>query len=229
MSRRPTDDDVVFLAAHLSRIMAAVVDAHVQGYGSPKTASRPLADILLAVLKMPFLEASQQVDRDISEYYLAVYRHMIARGSPKGAEQQWLATAELFRTIGDAKAELAKHPEPVGNLDNHEIFQFMVHFGEKEFREVANELDFDNASQAHAAVSAVLNTLDHGLSDNPLSSDERELLQLLVSGNTVDEIADELNVSARTIHRRLQTVWDQAGASSRAEGIAIVSARGWLD
>jgi len=228
MRRRPTDEDVVFLSAHVSRILAAVVEAHAQGYGSSKPASRTLADIILAVLKMPFTEASQQVDKDISEYYLVVYRHMIARGSPEGIENQWLATAELFRTIGDAKAEVAKHPVQIGDLDNREIFQF-VQLGANEFREIANELDSDNASQALYAAAAVLNSLDQRSSDYPTSTDEHELLQLLVSGNTVDEIADELNVSTRTIHRRLQAVWDRIGASSRAEGIAIVSARGWLD
>jgi DNA-binding NarL/FixJ family response regulator len=64
---------------------------------------------------------------------------------------------------------------------------------------------------------------------SPLSADDRRLLQLLVSGRTVEEIANYLDVSTRTIHRRLQHIWDEIGATSRSEGIAIVSTRGWLE
>ena len=229
MSRQATDDDVVFLAARINRMSAAILEAHAQGHTPAPAAGRPLVDIISALVKMPVFGADQELARAISDYYLAVYRYMIARGSPDGVEPEWLTMVDLFRAVGDAVADGVGQPGQHGDVDDQRDVVESVQFEQNQIRTIAEAVDSETTRQAQAAVSAVVKALDRGANNNSLSTSEQRLLRLLVSGNTVDEIADQLNVSARTIHRRLQTIWDRVGASSRAEGIAITSARGWLD
>lgn len=69
----------------------------------------------------------------------------------------------------------------------------------------------------------------HQALDDPLLLDrDRELLDLLATDLTVDEIARTYAVSKRTAERRLKALYARLGVTSRAEAVAVASGRGLL-
>ncbi|MDH3296093.1 MAG: LuxR C-terminal-related transcriptional regulator, partial [Acidimicrobiia bacterium] len=134
-----------------------------------------------------------------------------------------------LRTISDAYTDVARQLSKSAPAGDTRDALTTVRYGKDQLRRIAATVDAETAARAHAAATALVIALSPSSDGNPLSLQDRKLLRLLVSGNTIEEIASQLQVSRRTVHRRLHAVWDQAGASSRTEGIAIVSARGWLD
>jgi DNA-binding CsgD family transcriptional regulator len=61
-----------------------------------------------------------------------------------------------------------------------------------------------------------------------LSSAEFELLSLAVAGLTDEAMAHQLDVSRRTIERRLRRIMQRAGATSRAQLGLLAARQGWL-
>ncbi len=230
MNRQTTDVDVAFLVNRIRRICVGIVQAHEHGFGPSEATDQSVADILSNLIRTRILDTHEDVGRHIGEYYSAVYRYMIGRGSPSGVADQWVATAGLFRAIGDAYADVIdeQNSESI-DLDEHREVLQNIHHQADQLRLIAGLVDTKTVTDIASRVTAVVESLSTGAVTSPLSDDDRQLLHLLVAGNKVEEIASHLKVSSRTIHRRLQSVWDQVGASSRTEGIAIISARGWLD
>jgi DNA-binding CsgD family transcriptional regulator/DNA-binding MarR family transcriptional regulator len=71
--------------------------------------------------------------------------------------------------------------------------------------------------------------LDRGPVEGPLTEDERQLLSLLVGGASDASIARRLQISPRTIHRRLQELMRRADARSRMQLAWQACKLGWLD
>jgi DNA-binding NarL/FixJ family response regulator len=60
------------------------------------------------------------------------------------------------------------------------------------------------------------------------SAADSELLSLAVAGLTDEAMAHQLNVSRRTIERRLRKIMQCAGATSRVQLGLLAARRGWL-
>ncbi|NWF25099.1 helix-turn-helix transcriptional regulator [Streptomyces sp. PKU-EA00015] len=67
-----------------------------------------------------------------------------------------------------------------------------------------------------------------GTVDTDLGDDERELLYLMAAGSTDLRIARHFGVSSRTVERRIKTVLERLGATSRFQAGALAARRGWL-
>ncbi|MFF3291566.1 LuxR C-terminal-related transcriptional regulator [Streptomyces sp. NPDC003023] len=67
-----------------------------------------------------------------------------------------------------------------------------------------------------------------GEADVDLGDQERELLCLMAAGSTDLRIARHFGVSPRTVERRIRTVLDRLGATSRFQAGALAARRGWL-
>ena len=59
-----------------------------------------------------------------------------------------------------------------------------------------------------------------------LSPREREVLQLLVSGNANKEIATTLGITERTVKFHLTSIFNKLGADNRAQAVSIAHERG---
>lgn len=64
--------------------------------------------------------------------------------------------------------------------------------------------------------------------DNPLTSREIEIVQLLADGKTTKSIAEELHLSDGTIRNYVSIVLEKLGASNRIEAIKKALDKGWL-
>ncbi|CAM4267348.1 response regulator transcription factor [Jeotgalicoccus nanhaiensis] len=64
--------------------------------------------------------------------------------------------------------------------------------------------------------------------DNPLTSREIEIVQLLADGKTTKSIAEELHLSNGTIRNYVSIVLEKLGVSNRIEAIKKALDKGWL-
>ncbi len=61
----------------------------------------------------------------------------------------------------------------------------------------------------------------------PLTSREREVLELAAKGLRSKEIGEKLGVSARTVNGHLQSIYVKLGVSSRFAAVMCVASRHW--
>lgn len=231
MSLRHGDEDVRRLAGFLVVLTTDIAQAQADGEGPGDEDLLPSLHATEVILQAVFGESGTAAAGALSRYYLGVSRHMIARGAPDGLGRQWVDLTNLFRRAGDRLAELSDDVpgSADGQDDDFAGFQYPTELAPTRIAELARLLSGESVERHLAAGETVTRALGPTTDDNPLEGDERSLLRRVVAGDTVEQIADELGVSPRTVHRRLQAIWGRIGAASRLEGIALVSMRGWLD
>ena len=77
-------------------------------------------------------------------------------------------------------------------------------------------------------VSDIKNILRAPLSDTPLSSREREVLNLVAKGMSNKEIAYSLKISDRTVQFHLKSIFTKTQTSSRTEAVTSSIKMGWI-
>lgn len=65
-------------------------------------------------------------------------------------------------------------------------------------------------------------------SSSPLSEREREVLRLAVPGASNKVIAHQLDVSVRTVHAHMRSIFGKLGVASRTEAVMVGIRQGWL-
>ena len=75
-----------------------------------------------------------------------------------------------------------------------------------------------------AAALDAIRRVPHGPSER-----EVEIVRLLASGATTEEIAHALGISPRTVESHVRRMFDRYGAVSRAELAALATREGWVD
>ena len=64
---------------------------------------------------------------------------------------------------------------------------------------------------------------------NPLSDREREVLRLAARGASNKLIAQELQLSVRTVHAHMRHIFGKLGVASRIEAVMLGVRQGWLE
>lgn len=64
--------------------------------------------------------------------------------------------------------------------------------------------------------------------DNPLSQQEKRILQLISLGKTNQEIADTLYLSNGTIRNYISSILNKLSANNRIEATRIAEEHGWV-
>lgn len=77
-----------------------------------------------------------------------------------------------------------------------------------------------------AVATRLLARVNAGPSSDELSTREREVLQLLVSGASNKEIAAQLDLSGNTIKTHLSRIFDKLGVKTRTEAVSLALQRG---
>ena|GEM_PF-643811 len=97
----------------------------------------------------------------------------------------------------------------IENFSESTILGFISSTAPRDFTETCHELIYidDSASKVVGVIEKLIKSLNQGhkvLSENPLSDREKEVLKLLVKGDTAKEIAAKLFISTHTVvtHRK---------------------------
>lgn len=222
---RLADDDVVGATRRVQQIVAAVKEAHALGYGPPgqdadyPQTARGLADAFLSSVPGPVAKARTEWAEGIASY-------MTARGSPPAIAAAWVYFTEAFARM--AEAYRAAEP-PAGSSEEDPAIGEVVPLYTIDWQAIGPAVPVEMVEQFGRAAEVIEQALSSAMSENPLSVDEVTLLRGLTDGRLVSELAVEFGFAERSVYRILRNVWMRVGAASRSEGIAIVTARGWLD
>lgn len=219
------DDDVVGASRRVLQIVAAVREAHALGYGPSgvgadySQTARGLADAFLSSVPGP-------VARARTEWAAGIASYMTARGSPPAIVPAWVFFTEAFARM--AEAYRAAEP-PAGSTEGDPAIGEIVPLYTIDWQAIGPAVSVEIIEQFGRAAEVIERTLSSTNGENPLSPEEITLLQGLTDGRLVSELAVEFGFAERSVYRILRNVWMRVGAASRSEGIAIVTARGWLD
>ena len=161
-----------------------------------------------------------------AEWTTDVAHYMTARGSPPGVESRWALVTEAIARLAMAYRAAARELAPIDPAERTDsgIVPLYIH----DYPALGRAIDAETVARLEEACEALVGTL-HRPRHNPLSPAEIDLLRQLIDGRAVSDLAADLGLSDRSVYRTLRDIWIRVGASSRNEGVAIVTARGWLE
>jgi two-component system, NarL family, nitrate/nitrite response regulator NarL len=82
--------------------------------------------------------------------------------------------------------------------------------------------------EAQAAIAGQISTR-FGEDQAPLTTRERQVLELIADGNTVARVAERLELSRATVKTHLQHLYDKLGVTSQAAAVAEALRRGLIE
>ncbi len=94
----------------------------------------------------------------------------------------------------------------------------------------------DTASSAEALIDAVVGAQERSLlrwtrpaiGPMPLTQRERRVLELIAAGETSRDVAVTLGISARTVEKHKQRIFERLGVQNQAQAVAIALRAGLL-
>lgn len=96
------------------------------------------------------------------------------------------------------------------------------------FRNLAQLASTNGAIEMHRCATEVVQLCGE-YADNPLNALQIEWMRRLGQGEKIIDLARSAGYSERTMYRALNQLWDELGVRNRAEAIALVSEKGWLN
>lgn len=218
-----TDADVIAAARRLRHVSRGLMEAHELGYVpaepvSLRDAAKEFGRVYSQTQAPELALAGAKWAFDISWY-------MSVRGSPPDVLNDWVFITDLLGRLAAVYLDSGSRFDPA--------FTPPVDAGAQiytlDYRALGAVFPEDLATKLHDCTIAVEQALSSAERTNPLSPDEITLLNGLAAGRSISALAADLGYSERSISRLLRDIWDRVGASSRADGIAMVIAHGWLD
>ncbi|MEM7340297.1 MAG: hypothetical protein AAF467_16690 [Actinomycetota bacterium] len=217
------EDEIEITARRITGYAASILEAHALGHG-PGTVDEPwtqqyqerAVEIYEMTLPWSYLQP-------LGERFTHVARNMTANGAPDGLTDDWLMVIDYLRNAGDVLTRRAPSTSttPMGAIDRATP-------GVMSFHLLAEIVSDAGARRLQRAAEQVAAAAAAAKSDNPLTREELVVLRHLVAGDRVADVATNNGYSERSLYRMLSDIWSRIGASSRAEGIAIIVANGWL-
>jgi len=220
------DESIIAAAQRLRHISKGLEEAHHIGFRPADSDALSIEDVprefsrVYSATQTPDLaEAGAQWARSISDY-------MIVRGSPPEIAEDWVFIAELLARVAAAYehnnggfrwSETSPRDEASGQIYT------------LDYRALGAVVTDAFLVKLRRAADSVEQALAGDQEPNPLTTEEITLLRGLVAGRSIIDLAADLHYSERSISRTLRNIWERVGASSRAEGIAKITANNWLD
>ena len=150
---------------------------------------------------------------------------MAASEAPLAAIDSWQRISDYLRGCATALHAVV----PVSTSDPQTLAQFgpgtptTMRFDE--LAKLASKRGAtDLAVHASTLSTALAATRNQGISDA-----ERKWLLGIMRGDRLLDIAESSSLSERSLHRRLNELWERLGVNNSHEAIALCTRNGWLD
>ena len=168
--------------------------------------------------------------RDIAKLFRDSLSAMAGFSIPSELAEDWAIVAAYMReaaiTVEDWLASDGPRPDRSGPAVSPELTAGtprVVHWDA-----LAGLTTRDGTRRLKDACVAVKQYLDSEASP-ALKSAERLMLERLVSGKAIADVASEMGYSERSMYRELARLWDKLGVSGRAAGVHKATAEGLID
>lgn len=220
-----TDSELLITAQRVANFGRSLQDAHALGHGPGSfddISTRQFHDEAVKVnaetLPWSYMLA-------IADRFLTAARQLTARAVPLAVVDEWILVIDFLRSAGASMSSAAPDPPPEPN-DLGVLTSTVSVMPFDRLAALVSERGARSLAEAGDAVASVL-ALD--VERSPLSEHETALLNQLIAGRRIIEVAEQHGYAERTLHRKLNEIWERLGAKSRVDGLALAVAKGWID
>ncbi len=220
-----TDLELLTIARRVADFGRSLQDAHALGHGPG-----PFDDLSTRL----FHDEAVKVNSEtlpwsyliaISHQFQTPARQMASRAVPLDSVDEWILIVDYLRSASAAMLAAAPDPQPEAN----DLGVLTSTVSVMPFDRLAPLASSQGARSLAEAGEVVASVLASGSESNPLSEHEAALLRQLIAGRRIIDIADQHGYAQRTLHRKLNEIWQRLGARSRVDGLALAVAKGWID
>ena len=131
------------------------------------------------------------------------------------------ASVAIDRWLSSEESRLLESETVLVDIEDHT--PVVVHFDE--LAELTTTEGADRLRRAALAVQSHMETLTGAA----LGDHELHLLEMVSSDLTIDEMAENINLSSRSTHRELKKLWGALGVHGRTEGLNKAVEEGLID
>lgn len=131
------------------------------------------------------------------------------------------ASVAIDRWLSSEESRLLESETVLVDIEDHT--PVVVHFDE-----LAELTTTEGANRLERAALAVQSHMET-LTGAALGNYELHLLEMVASGLTIDEMAEDINLSPRSTHRELKKLWGALGVHGRTEGLNKAVEEGLID
>ena len=219
-----TDAELLVLTERVASFGRSLQDAHALGLGPGPFDDLSTRKFHDEAIKMYAETLPWSYLLAIAERFLTAARQMTARAAPLELADEWILIVDYLRSAGASMLAAAPDPHPEPNDLNLIASTPTV----MPFDRLATLASPQGASSLLEAASAVASVIASEAEVSPLLEQEVALLEHLLAGDRIVDIAEQYGYSERTLHRKLNEIWQRLGANSRVDGLALAAAKGWI-
>ena len=164
--------------------------------------------------------------REVTNYKLASATESAAMASAEGEvqEKKYTATAPTLAKLNDKAYYIVSLKDDAGLVKSYAVVDAYV-LKDRSISDLMTTVHTVLAGRKEYSPELMETVMNH---DNPLSTQEQRVLELIAAGKTSKEIASQLFLSDGTVRNYTTSIFNKLSANNRVEAINIAQENGWI-
>lgn len=162
---------------------------------------------------------------ELGDWFGRSANHMLRRGAPPDLVEEWSLVERTLRSTASVIGEIVERP--TSRHDRLDVRRSQPP-AIVDYRRIAELVTTDTAQMLLAASDRILTWMESS-ARTPFDDAEQQILDQMVCGRSITEVAHAIGYSRRTAYRIVAKMQSRVGAGSRDELVAQAIRRGWVD